>query len=237
MSVVPSGPLATSVGPRSAKLVQGGIVLRKLLLFGWLLVPAVAGAWHYGPGQDALRADRAASAAARGVAAARLAERTAAAEGDLAAKTHWAAAEAAFGEALEQLPGGRVAEARALRLERAKARMFLSGLPDARRELEALVDELAEDPAADPQLLADARAALGNAQYYTTWLMRLEGAPREEWEPEIEAARQNFKLLAEQAQAHSDAQRLAAARHDVESAIRLMRMDLDELQGLPLPSQ
>ena len=49
-------------------------------------------------------------------------------------------------------------------------------------------------------LLADARGALANAQYYTTWLMRLEGLPREEWQPEIEASRQNYKLLAERAE-------------------------------------
>ncbi len=63
--------------------------------------------------------------------------------------------------------------------------------------------------------------------------MRLEGAPREEWEPRIESARQTFKQLAGDA---SGAAR-QEAQEDLESAIRLARMDLSELQGLPLPSQ
>ena len=37
-----------------------------------------------------------------------------------------------------------------------------------------------------------------------TWLMRLEGHSREEWEPEIEAARQTYRLLAERADASGD---------------------------------
>jgi hypothetical protein len=67
--------------------------------------------------------------------------------------------------------------------------------------------------------------------------MRLEGSPREDWEPEIEAARQNFSLLAEQSVEQGDSN--AAKRHeeDLESSIRLARMDLPELQGVPLPSQ
>jgi hypothetical protein len=67
--------------------------------------------------------------------------------------------------------------------------------------------------------------------------MRLEGYQREDWEPEIEAARQNFSLLAEQAEAGGDAAGARRHEEDLESAVRLARMDLAELQGLPLPSQ
>src|SRR6266545_4833947 len=56
------------------------------------------------------------------------------------------------------------------------------------------------------------RLERANAQYYMTWLMRLEGYAREDWEPEIEAARQNFSLLAEQAEAKGDA--AAAKKHE-----------------------
>ena len=211
--------------------------MRKLFVFAWLLLPVAAGAYHYGPGQERVAADRAAEAAERGEALAREAAAIQARDGDLPAKGTWFEAEAAFAEALDLLPAGRVAEARALRLERAKAQMMISQLPEARRDLEALVEELLEDPAADPGVVADARGALANAQYYTTWLMRLEGLPREEWEPEIEASRQTYKLLAEQAERSGDEDAAAQAREDLESSIRLARMDLDELQGLPLPSQ
>lgn len=211
--------------------------MRRVMLLVWLVLPLAAGAYHYGPGQDRMRADRAAEAASRAEAAVAAARETAARDGDDAARGLWADAEAAFTEALAELPAGRVDAARSLRLERAKAQMFISQLPEARQELGALVDELAADPTSDPALLADARGALANAQYFTTWLMRLEGAPREEWEPEIEASRQNYKLLAEQSARSGGAEASAATRENLESAVRLARMELSELAGLPLPSQ
>ena len=126
-------------------------------------------------------------------------------------------------------------------LERAKAMMLCSRLPEAREDLLALVDELKDQEVApdsdEAALLAESRAALANARYYMTWLMRLEGAPRDDWEPEIEAARQTLRALAEEAVAagiEDDAQR---HRDDLEASIRLARMDLSDLQGLPLPSQ
>lgn len=211
--------------------------MRKVFLLLWMLLPAAAGAYHYGPGQERLRSDDASSASARARAAASEARALVADEDQEQARARWAEAEAAYTEALELLPAGLTAEGRALRLERAKARMFTSQLPDARRDLGSLMDELALDPQADPALVADARGALANAQYYTTWLMRLEGLPESEWEPEIEASRQHYKLLAETALERGDEDAAQEARENLESSIRLARMDLQELQGLPLPSQ
>ena len=70
-----------------------------------------------------------------------------------------------------------------------------------------------------------------------TWLMRLEGQPRDTWEPEVESARQTYRLLAEQSQKRGDAAAFEKNREDLESAIRLARLDLSALQGLPLPNQ
>jgi hypothetical protein len=199
------------------------LALRILLLTGWLLVPVVGYALHMGPGQDQQKLDaaaahiRAAEAAARG--------------------NDYAAAVAEYDEALKALPSGRTAEARKLRLEKAKAQMLAKQLPEAHADLKALVDELAADPAADPKLLADARSAMANSNYYMTWLMRLEGLGQDVWEPEVEAARQTYKLLAEQAEKAGDHDATQKHREDLEAAIRLARMDLGELQGLPLPSQ
>ena len=211
--------------------------MRKLMLFVWLVIPVAAGAYHYGPGQDRMRGDRAAEAVSRAETAASEARATAAKSGDDAARALWADAEEAYGEALDLLPQGPATEARRLRLERAKAQMFVGKLPDARRDLASLVDEVAGDPKPDAKLLDESRAALANAQYYSTWLLRLGGASREDWEPEIEAARQNYRLLAEKAATSGDPKLAAATREDLESAVRLERMDLADLQGLPLPSQ
>lgn len=200
------------------------MALRVLLLTGWMLVGVAGAVAHYfGPGVDGRKLDL-------------VARHVRAAEAAAANDDHAVAVEE-YAAALKALPEGRTAEARKIRLERAKAQMLAKQLPDAHSELRNLVDELSADPAADPKLLADARSAQANSQYYMTWLMRLEGMGRDEWEPEAESARQTYKLLAEEADKRGD--RVAAAKHreDLESSIRLARMDLSELQGLPLPSQ
>jgi hypothetical protein len=211
--------------------------MRRLLLCLWFAVPVGAGAYHFGPGQERLQVDEAgrllAEAQAHGARAAALA----ATEGDLAAANERAAADAAYTQVLALLPRDRVHERRSVTLERSKCRMDIGQLPEACGELQGLVDELLADDAADPALLADARRTHANAQYYMTWLMRLEGRSRQEWEPVIEAARQDFRLLAEQAEAGDDPALRARSLEDLESAVRLARMDLTELQGLPLPSQ
>jgi hypothetical protein len=196
--------------------------MRMLLLVGWLMLPLGVGIWHYGPGQDRVRLDDVAALLAQ-------AQRHAAAG-------EWAEAADKYDEALKRLPADRVAEARHVRLERAKAQMLARQLPAAHADLKILVDELT-DGDADPALLAESREALANSQYYMTWLMRLEGQPRDLWEPEIEGARQTYRLLAEQASAKGDAAAATKNREDLEASIRLARMDLSELQGLPLPSQ
>jgi hypothetical protein len=142
------------------------------------------------------------------------------------------------------LPADRFNEVRRVKLARAQAQIQGGQLPQAHQDLKALVAELQADRislpgngAVDRALLADAQRTLANSQYYMTWLLRLEGEPETRWGPEIDAARQTLRLLAEQSEAQGD--RPAAERdgEDLESAIRLARMDLHELQGLPLPGQ
>ncbi len=197
--------------------------MRGFVLAIWVLVPVLAGAYHYGPGQERLKLDAAdgyLTAARRSVAA-----------GD-----HARAVEL-FTDALGQLPAERENEAARIRVERAKAMLLAHQLPEAYDELSLLLPELQDDPAADPALLTDARESLANAKYYLTWLMRLEGEARTEWEPEIEAARQGYRLLSEQAESRGEKASLQRHQEDLEATIRLARMDLSELQALPLPSQ
>jgi len=199
------------------------VALRILLLTGWLMAGVAAYAWHLGPGQEQKQLDD----------VARLVRSAEAAAGN----DDYQDAIERYEGALKALPEGRPAEARKIRLEKAKAEMLARKLPEAHADLKALVDELAGDPAADPKLLADARSAMANSDYYMTWLMRLEGLGPDAWEPEIEAARQTYKLLAEQAEKAGDAAAGKKHREDLEASVRLARMDLGELQGLPLPSQ
>lgn len=197
--------------------------MKLILITLWLAVPLAVAAYHFGPGQELLKSD----AAARHLTAAT----QAAAEGD-----HKAAI-AAYDSALTALPAAATAEARQVRLARAKERLPSGQLPEAHDELAALFAELSADPSADPVVKRETQTALAGAKYYLAWLMRLEGGAEEEWRPEIEASRQHFRLLAEEAQAAGQTTLVTTHRESLESAIRLGRMDLTELQGLPLPKQ
>ena len=211
--------------------------MKRPLFALWLTLPVAAYAYHMGPGQEHMRLDQVAALIESADFHVAEAERIAALNGDEAAVEDWTRAEADYAEALDLLPDERVTEARRLKLERAKAQMFISKLPIANATLSGMVTELLGDPDVDPELLADVQRTFATSQYYMTWLQRLEGAPREEWEPRIDSARQIFKLLATKAEAGADQSSTKEAREDLESAIRLARMDLSELQGLPLPSQ
>jgi hypothetical protein len=197
--------------------------MNKILLFGWSLLPIAGLAWHFGPGQDRLLLDEVAALVAA-------AESAAEAE-------NWADAGKNYDEALKKLPAGNLDAARHLRLERAKTRMHEKQMRTAQEELAGLVDELEADATAGPALQRAAREALANSQFYMTWIMRLEGQPRDIWEPEIEGARQNYRLLAEHATAARDSDAAQRSMQDLETAVRLSRLDIKDLQGLPLPSQ
>ncbi|MEM9380773.1 MAG: hypothetical protein AAGB93_12545 [Planctomycetota bacterium] len=201
--------------------------MRRLLIAGWLLLPVGAWAYHEGPGQDGLQLDRVDEELAIA--------REASDDGDYAkAAKHYEAA-------LKELPSletdALLRASRRIKLSAAKAKLTSSQLIDARKELAGLVAELSEDAEGNEELLDEAREAHANAQYYYTWLMRLEGYTREEWEPEIEVARQTYRLLAERADDRGDSGSAKTHMEDLESAIKLARIDLEELQGLPLPSQ
>lgn len=206
--------------------------MRKFLIGLWLLLPVAAWAYHEGPGQERMALD--ATDAELELAEAAV------------AKSDWAGAIKHFEAAAKELPGldtpERLAASRRIRVSAAKAKLNAAKLVEARKELKELVKELGEDAmtADDPvasALLDEARAAHANTQYYWTWLMRLEGAPRTEWEPEVEVARQAYRLLAEEAEARGESKLAFSHKEDLEATLKLARLDLEELQGLPLPSQ
>ncbi len=199
--------------------------MRVVLLIVWILIPVAVMAYHFGPGQQQLKNDQVAALLHRAEA--------------LVKQESWAEAQPLFEQALELLPDDRVATQRRVRLERAKCQLENKQLPEANEDLKTLVNELAAEPPvdADPKLLAEARAALANSQYYIAWLMRLEGLSRDQWEPEITASQQLFRLLANEASASNDDEMKVSYQKDLESAVKLARLDLGELQGLPLPCQ
>ncbi|HMN40563.1 MAG TPA: hypothetical protein PKE29_06920 [Phycisphaerales bacterium] len=197
----------------------------------WAIVPVAAIALHMGPGQRLLASDRAGDHLSRALAAE-------AAEDYATAATEYAAAKA-------DLPEDRTAERARLSLREAKANVFAGNLIEGAAQLESLITELGTptlrggslSESESATLLDETRDALGTAAYFTAWTMRLEGAAADEWKPETELARQQFRLLAETAIASGDKQLADAATKNDEQVIRLERMDISELAGLPLPKK
>jgi tetratricopeptide (TPR) repeat protein len=195
--------------------------MRKLLAVLWLLVPVGLIAYHYGPGQDKLARDR----AAEQIALARSAE----------ADENYRAAYEAYAKALTDIPEADK-EARLLtRLAQAKTRMYIGELPEAMEDAEQILLD-AIDSGAPIKLVDQVRSTAGSMHYYVAWLMRLEGAETAEWTEQTEMARQHFRLLAEESPVR-DVSSTPGHQANLEASVRLARMDLSELKGLPLPKE
>lgn len=199
------------------------IARRRTLLLLWLLPPVAVVILHFaaaGPWQQMDRIGDDLAEARR-----------------LTGEGNWGQAVTVYGRALAAVPNDRVTLRREIQLEQSQAMMNASRLPDAHRNLKELLDEILADESVSAEFENRVRESLANSQFYMTWLMRLEGLARTEWEPEIESARQNYRLLAERAEQAGDGQASQSQRQNLESSIRLARLDLTDLQGLPLPSQ
>ncbi len=197
--------------------------MRIFLIVAWLFVGLGGLIYHFGPGQQRIEMDRIDQVITK----ARLSVQ----------EKDWQQAVENYDEALSAIPSENKTQIQKISLEKAKAQMMAKQLPDARKSLATLLDDVRGNEDAEPEFVADVQATLANSQYYMTWLMRLEGLPEEEWKPEIEAARQHYTQLVNQAKESGNADLLERSKEDLESSIRLARMDLSELQGLPLPSQ
>jgi LemA protein len=88
-----------------------------------------------------------------------------------------------------------------------------------------------------PQLVAAVQGYVGHEKAVLEAVTELRARALVEKSParlgEVESARQNLRLLAED-DGTSD---VRGVQEDLEATVRLARMDLTELQGLPLPSQ
>lgn len=191
----------------------------RLAFYSWLLAPVALLAYHFGPGQSHLQIDE----AARQIAKAQAAEKS----------EDWATALNSYAIALNAIPETDKKLRQEVRLAHAKVRMYSGEIIEAIAEMKALVQE-GEASGEEEEGLTEARATLGAAEYYAGWLMRLEGAPAEEWSPVVDNARQNFRLLSE-ARLESGEADASEYRESLEAAIQLARMDLSDLRGLPLP--
>ncbi|RTZ67296.1 MAG: hypothetical protein DSZ35_06595 [Verrucomicrobia bacterium] len=193
---------------------------KNLLIFLWALAPVALLAYHFGPGQAGLAREEARASIRAAL--------------NFEAGQQWQQAIDAYNDALAALPETETAKRQQLQLARANARIYVGELPEAMLSMEHLLDETAKG--SDSELESKVRSSLASAQYYTGWLMRLELAEKEEWKEPLEKARQNFRLLAEQTD-KTDAKASEDHQKNLEAVVRLARMDLSEVQALPLPKK
>lgn len=179
------------------------------------MIPLGLAAYHYGPGQKRLELDHAGDALAKA--------RKAVADED------WDTAIESYQDALGKLPKEKHETSIRIQIEIAKAKIQNAGLPEAREDLAELVANLNTDDTVSPELKGEALSALANSRYYMTYLMKLEGRPESDWVPEIDAARQEYKYLAE------ISTKKEKHLNDLEAAIRLARAEPKDLYGLPIP--
>ena len=193
--------------------------LRKIAMLAWFAAPLLVISWHYGPGQSAL---------ARNLAASHVSvARTAAAQAD------YAAASDAFTAALAGLPPDDPARL-PIELEQAMASAASGELLQGMDQMSDVIKRLNERGEGNGELARATRSELGEAHYHAAWLMRLEGASTDEWTAEVDEARQHFRLLAETT---SDPVEVEISSKNLESAVRLQRLDLTELKGMALPKK
>ena len=171
--------------------------MRILMIVGWLFVGLGGAIFHFGPGQKHLEVDE--------VNLVLNDARQCVVEED------WSQAVELFDAVLADIPDDKVAESRGVLLEKAKCQMMAAKLPEARKTLSGLLEEIREDDTTKKEFVADVQSALANSQYYMTWLMRLEGLPEEEWKPEIEAARQHYTQLTVDAKEMGDEELLTVS--------------------------
>ncbi len=205
---------------------------KNLLILIWALAPVALLAYHFGPGQNGREREK--SKASIQVALDFEAKAISRTELDSEAKKQWRQAIDAYNDALAALPDTETAKRQQLQLARANARIYVGELPEAMLSMEHLLDETAKGN--DRELESKVRSSLASAQYHTGWSMRLELAEKEEWKEPLEKARQNFRLLAEQT-AKTDAKASEDHQKNLEAVVRLARMDLSEVQALPLPKK
>jgi len=196
----------------------------KLAWIVWALVPVGVGALHLGPGQCMMKRDNAGDNVR--TASFLVADPATATSGDwMVAAEHYAAAR-------ELLPEDASAERIRLSIAEASARVEAGDFLEAAKQFEELIAKQEASDAPDQAALTELRGKLGEVAYYTAWVMRVEGATADEWKPETEKSRQQFRLLSETLDDDADSE---SFKKNLEATIRLEQMDLSELLALPLP--
>lgn len=197
--------------------------MRKWLILIWLLIPFLAFWFHQTHGKSLRILDKAASHVTAGMAA----------END----RNWELAEKEYQQALELLPAASSFQNERFQIELARQRTLVPrhGMLNAINTLQNMLAESNKNKGTREFTLNDIRAELAKLHYQASWLLRLQGAPQYIWMSEADKSRAEYACLARSAQASRNVQNSSINLHNTQAAVWLLRVDLSELRGLPLP--
>ena len=189
----------------------------------WALVPVGVLAIHMGIGREYARSEIA-STHLRAAMAAEVAE-------------DWATAAEEYAQAESLIEKERIVDRRAIGLARAKARMLAGEYIEGQEQLDQLLAEALERTPGDEEFISLMRTEVASAAYYASWAMRLEGAQEDEWLPESEIARQQYRLLTETAQGRAGESNAEPFDQNLEAVVRFQRMTIEEVRAMGMPKK
>lgn len=127
---------------------------------------------------------------------------------------------------------------REVRLARGRALVRAGEVAAGANLLEDLLIDLDDHDAGGSPLALAAREELATAYYYGARLLRLAGAPAEEWRRVAVLARQNFRYLAEDLDARGGGEeRVRDLERNTELVLNLEQSSLEELQARARPRE
>ncbi|HWL07228.1 MAG TPA: hypothetical protein VNQ76_02330 [Planctomicrobium sp.] len=193
---------------------------QKALWWIWIALPVAFLVMQYGRLQGSLQKVRAAISLST-------------ASGFLSQGKH-DAAEEALQSSLTRLPAREFLVRNQIRLELAKLALKKGQLDKSYEWLQQIdtADSAGSEQIRSPNFRREVQRVLAQNNFYTAWMMRMEGQSRTDWEPILEASRQAFRHLAETSSLPEERDQFT---RDNEAAIRLSQLDDRFLGALPLP--
>lgn len=147
----------------------------------------------------------------------------------------WETADDLYEEAVANMPHEYMYDLYNLKVQAAKAKAVNGDMLTAIDDMHGILESMPED-LRHGRLARDVRDLLARNQYYTAWIMRLEGAPRQSWIVFADRSRQQYRILSEQLsekkQSHKN-----HFDYNLEGVVKLTRMDLATLRSMPLPAE
>lgn len=160
--------------------------MRRALVLLWMLFPVGVAAYHFNLGPKQMMREE---AHAHLVEIRRL---------EQAEEPNWQEIVDGYNRLVELLPADEDPKVFCqIRLAKCRARLEMLDLERAIDDLTILLQETAATYGENARITRGVRETLGKAHYYSTWVLKMNGAAEDEWRPFAERARQLFRYLAE----------------------------------------